>query len=60
MGSLMSAPRPLLCNDWCTRFNNSSRVTCFLCVFGAEIIHNEFQMKPVPVQFSTSQYEHSF
>jgi hypothetical protein len=35
MGSLFLAPRPLLCNEWCTRFNTSSRVRWFLCVVGA-------------------------
>jgi hypothetical protein len=35
MGSLLPAPRPLLCYDWCTHFNNRGRV---FCAVGAEVI----------------------
>jgi hypothetical protein len=35
MGSLLSASRLLLCNEWCTRFNNKGGV---ICVVGAEVI----------------------
>jgi hypothetical protein len=51
MGPLLSALLPLLCNDWCTRFNNSSRVRCSLCVWSVRRLYNQFQMKPVPVSF---------
>jgi hypothetical protein len=47
-----SAPRPLLCNYWCTRFNNRGRVFCvwaarrLYCITSSKWSHFQFSMSP--------------